>query len=147
MMIIKANSTYMPLQDKSVQAIITSPPYWGLRKYDISDTKFRDGWNGQLGNEPTIKKYINHLMDFMQECWRVLKDNGICFVNLGDTYLGGGMQGNDATKKGSYCKSGGEYPIVSKSTKNGKTKSLCLVPERFAISCLDAGWIIRNKII
>ena len=113
-MIIKANSIHMPLKDKSVQSIITSPPYWSLRNYDIPETNFPDGWVGQLGQEPDLELFIEHLMQVMNECWRVLKGDGVCFVNLGDTY---------------------------------KRKSLCFIPERFALACLDADWIIRNKIV
>lgn len=193
-MIIKANSLQIPLKDKSVQAIITSPPYWGLRKYDIMDTIFDitmdcshnwteysrsnnsgnptkntignnnkkglskikgylahqcskcGAWRGQLGLEPTIELYLTHLMQIMNECWRVLKDDGVCFVNLGDTYAGSYM-GQDG--KHMYLKNNlkqkGRCP--QSKIKEIKNKSLCCISERFVLACLDAGWILRNKII
>jgi site-specific DNA-methyltransferase (cytosine-N4-specific) len=188
---IKANAVHMPLQNKSVQSIITSPPYWGLRKYDVPDMvwdgdpkcehgfevvshidkrgtggnklngrnpytegearlNYSDGhcqkcgaWRGQLGLELTPGQYIEHLMLIMAECWRVLKDDGVCFVNLGDTYAGSGGAGGD------YCLGGikSGQPKYKQGKSNIKRKSLCLVPERFAIACQRAGWIIRNSII
>lgn len=170
-MIIKANSIYMPLKDKSVQAIITSPPYWGLRKYDVPDIIFpgwkrlglpckralgyceildengiceRCGaWRGQLGLEPTPELYISHLMQVMSECWRVLREDGVCWVNLGDTYSGSGGAGGDYAPNG--LRAG--QPKYRQGRPGVKTKSLCFIPERFAIACLEAGWIIRNKVI
>jgi DNA modification methylase len=144
--IIKANSLYVPLKDKSVQSIITSPPYWGLRDYDIPPVNFSDGWNGQLGQEPTPKQFIEHLMLVMGECWRVLRDDGVCWINLGDTFIGGGMSGHHDKKRSRYSKDN-SYPQVSCKVTGMKRKSLAFIPERFAITCLDAGWIIRNKII
>ncbi len=191
---IKANAAHMPLQDESVQSIITSPPYWGLRKYDVPDlvwdgdagcehkwgdeitqnkghlnTGFNErygnspgqkkqeassygkipqgqfcqkcgAWRGGLGLEPTVDLYMAHLMQVVAECWRVLKADGVCFVNIGDTYggnAGGGGDGNGRNAK----RKGLRYPQKSKTIP----KSLCLVPERFVIACQEAGWIIRNK--
>lgn len=86
-MIIKANSIHMPLKDKSVQAIFTSPPYFGaLRDYDIPDVLFPDAWMGQLGQETGPEHYVVHLMQVIGECWRVIKSKGILFVNIGDKY-------------------------------------------------------------
>jgi DNA modification methylase len=141
--VIKANAAHMPIQDKSVQSIITSPPYWGLREYNIHDVEWPDGWRGQLGNEPTPKLYISHLMLVMAECWRVLRDDGVCFVNLGDTYGGSGQGGY-----GNWWKHlpAGALPRTARRSKI-KPKSMCLIPERFAIGCFESGWIIRNSII
>ena len=65
------------LKDKSVDSIMTSPPYWQLRDYGIA---------GQLGLEDTVEEYIEKLLDIFDECWRVLKDTGTVFINMGDTY-------------------------------------------------------------
>lgn len=140
---IKANAAYMPLRDKSVQAIITSPPYWSLRKYDVPDMIWPDGWRGQLGLEPTPELYLSHLMQVMAECWRVLREDGICWINLGDTYAGSGGAGGDYSPGG--LREG--QPKYRQGKINLKPKSLCLIPERFVIACQEAGWIIRNMII
>lgn len=140
---ITASAAYMPLKDKSVQAICTSPPYWGLRRYDVPDMAWPGGWLGQLGLEPTPKLYLTHLMQVMAECWRVLRDDGVCFVNLGDTYAGSGGAGGDYNPGGRRA----GQPKWKSAAAAGilKPKSLCLIPERFVVACQDQGWIIRNK--
>lgn len=65
------------LEDKSVQCLVTSPPYYNLRDY---------GKDGQIGLESTAKAYIDRLVGVFDEAQRVLKDDGIIWVNLGDTY-------------------------------------------------------------
>ena len=65
------------LKDKSIDCIVTSPPYWRLRDYENEK---------QLGLEETPEKFINTLCNFFDSCWRVLKDTGTLFVNLGDSY-------------------------------------------------------------
>ena len=66
------------LPTSSVDCIVTSPPYWGLRDYDVA---------GQLGNEPTFAEYLEKLAVIFRECRRVLKDTGTLWINLGDKYL------------------------------------------------------------
>ncbi len=73
--------------DASINMCITSPPYWGLRDYKTEPVKWQDGWLGELGTEPYFNAYINHLCDIFDEVKRVLKDDGTCWVNIGDTYL------------------------------------------------------------
>jgi DNA modification methylase len=75
--IIEGNALQMlkTLPDKSIDCCITSPPYWGLRDY---------GHDEQLGNEKTFKEFIDNLCNIFDEIKRVLKDEGTCFVNLGD---------------------------------------------------------------
>ncbi len=69
------------LPDKSIHMCMTSPPYWALRDYGV---------NEQLGLEGTFDEYINKLCDIFDEVKRVLRDDGTCWVNLGDTYYGSG---------------------------------------------------------
>lgn len=103
------------MPDEIVNCVITSPPYWGLRDYGVY---------GQLGLEKTYEEYITKLCDIFDEIKRVLKKDGTCWVNIGDTYAGNNV--------GSY---------------NIPTKSLCLIPQRFAIEMVNRGWILRNVII
>jgi site-specific DNA-methyltransferase (cytosine-N4-specific) len=190
---IKANAAYMPLKEKSVQSIITSPPYWGLRCYDIPNMVWGgtidcehqweqyeyqqpcqsgyvgksakvgatkagvqnihgkhngvclkcEAWLGSLGLEKTPELYLSHLMQVMAECYRVLKDDGVCWINLGDTYAGSGGAGGDYSPGG--LREG--QPKYRQSKTRIKPKSLCLIPERFVVACQEAGWIIRNTII
>jgi len=64
------------LPDKSVQMVMTSPPYWGLRDY---------GDPRQIGLEPTWVDYIRRLVEVFREIWRVLRDDGAVYLNMGDT--------------------------------------------------------------
>jgi site-specific DNA-methyltransferase (cytosine-N4-specific) len=83
----------------------------------------------------------------MDEIYRVLKDNGTAWINLGDSYNNSGWAGNRKDKFN-------DQPIVPTNTKAGRggqkgypNKCLVLLPHRFAIGCIDRGWIVRNDII
>jgi DNA modification methylase len=153
-----------------VQCVVTSPPYWGLRKYDgaqdgiwggsldcnhqwVEEKMIRqspqrdhakdggfastrgteaarkgmafeasqgsfcsicDAWKGSYGLEPTPDLYVEHTIEIMREIRRVLKEDGVLFWNIGDTYRG---------------------------------KSLACVPQRVAIAAISDGWILRQEII
>jgi DNA modification methylase len=124
------------LPNESIDCVITSPPYWGLRDYGIE---------GQLGLEPTFKEYIEHLQTIFDEVYRVLKKTGTCWVNLGDSYAGSGKGygGNNHGKLGKHANEFLPAPIDTEIPN----KSLCNIPHRFAISMTDNGWIQRNTII
>ena len=68
------------LPDESVQCVVTSPPYWGLRDYGIA---------GQIGLEPTLAGFIQSLTNVFAEVKRVLKQDGILWLNIGDGYTSG----------------------------------------------------------
>jgi len=130
--------TLKRMPNNYLDCVITSPPYWQLRDY---------GYDGQWGLEPTFQEYLEHLWEMMDEIWRVLKNDGTVWINLGDTYGGGisGQGGNTskhteekASIKGTKFESGIKKPL---------NKCLLLIPHRFAIGCIDRGWIIRNDII
>ena len=69
------------LPDLSVQAVITSPPYLWQRDYDVK---------GQIGLEATVEEYIQKIVEVSREVRRVLRDDGVYFLNLGDSYNGSG---------------------------------------------------------
>lgn len=129
--------TLKSMPNNFLDCVITSPPYWQLRDY---------GYDGQWGLEPTFQQYLEHLWEMMDELYRVLKPSGTCWINLGDTYARGGRS-----------KDGANHSLVSKSNEiieprtspdyNGLDKCLLLIPHRFAIGCIERGWIIRNDII
>lgn len=131
------------LPDESVNSVITSPPYWGLRDYGVE---------GQFGLEKTFNEYINKLCGIFDEVKRVLRKDGTCWVNLGDTYGGSGngswnapieIRGKQYRKT---CNIDQEYLAPPRESKN-LAKSLCLIPFRFAIEMSNRGWILRNTII
>jgi len=128
--------------DESIDMVMTSPPYWALRDYGVE---------GQLGLESTFQEYINKLCDIFDEVKRVLKKEGTCWVNLGDTYGGTGMgQEKSMSSKGKQTK--GQYEDAKQAREiksNTKQYSKCLlqIPSRFAIEMTNRGWILRNELI
>jgi DNA modification methylase len=74
------------LPDKLVQTVVTSPPYYGLRNYRLPPTKWSDGWLGCLGLEPSPDIYVRHLTEVFHEIKRVIRDDGVIWVNLGTSY-------------------------------------------------------------
>lgn len=126
--------------DKSIDCVITSPPYWQLRDY---------GWDGQWGNEPTFEMYLDNLWSLMDEIWRVLKDTGTVWINLGDTYstTSGGSNQLANGNNSQYGKINHENRAAKQNKKGLPSKCLLLIPHRFAIGCIDRGWIMRNDIV
>lgn len=129
--------TLKRMPDNFLDCVITSPPYWQLRDY---------GYKGQWGLEPTFKEYLEHLWEMMDEIYRVLKPTGTVWVNLGDTYARGKRAKDGTNHTVSKSK---EHHIEpnSKPDYKGLDKCLLLIPHRFAIGCIDRGWIVRNDII
>src|ERR1044072_8113262 len=82
--IIHGNALALPLEDASVDLIVTSPPYFALRSYRDDG----EHYDGQIGSEETPEQFLEALWAVMSECWRVLKPSGSCWVNLGDKYAG-----------------------------------------------------------
>ena len=120
-----------------MDCVITSPPYWQLRDY---------GYPDQWGLEKTFEEYLENLWKLMDEIKRILKDTGTVWINLGDTYARGtrNKSGTDHTK--SNAKECHIEPLTKPNYKN-LDKCLLLIPHRFAIGCVDRGWILRNEII
>src|SRR6185312_12688160 len=70
----------------SVQCCVTSPPYFGLRDYSVPPSTWDDGWRGCLGLEPEPALFIEHLVEVFREVRRVLRPDGIAWVNMGDSF-------------------------------------------------------------
>jgi DNA modification methylase len=107
----------------------------------------------QVGIEPTVHDYIDKLQTIFREVYRVLKPTGTCWVNLGDSYAGSGkgrLKNGEAATCGpvQLGHQGSLRGSLSKmSDKSIRPKSLCLIPERFAIAAQEIGFIIRNKVV
>ena len=99
-------------------------------------------WKGQLGLEPTFHEYIDHLLMIFDEVHRVLKPTGACWINLSDTYAGS-KKGN--TETGKFTKVVTDS-FMKPAPKDVPRKSLCLIPERFAIAMVERGWVLRNSV-
>lgn len=126
--------TVSRMPDNFLDCVITSPPYWQLRDY---------GYEGQWGLEPTYQEYLEHLWSLMDAVYPKLKDGGTVWINLGDTYNGNKISNTNPMLNGSVHESN----ITKRVQPDIKNKSLCLIPHRFAIGCIDRGWILRNDII
>lgn len=121
-----------------LDCVITSPPYWQLRDY---------GYHEQWGLEPTFNEYLEHLWELMDEIYRVLKPTGTCWVNLGDTYARGSRAKYAHSNKSLRSKHEDLIEQKTKPNYQGLDKCLLLIPHRFAIGCIDRGWIVRNDIV
>jgi len=139
-----------------VDTIITSCPYWGLRDYgEETKTEWEDGWYGQLGLEPTLEMYIEHLLQIMKELKRVLKKTGVIFWNHGDCYHSkpAGNKEYKYFQDGLYQRLGLRHTQGGKSGNTpkvlaGKPKCMALQNWRFILRCIDElGLILRNVII
>ena len=130
-----ADSRALPIEDKSVHTVVTSPPYWGLRDY---------GTDGQLGLEPTPEEYCNSMVAVFREIRRVLHDDGTVWLNLGDSYSSGSRTTttNDSFR-GDTLVNTTRTPVV----KGIKPKDLVGIPWRVAFALQADGWYLRSDII
>ena len=78
-LIILASAFDIPLPDKSIQMVVTSPPYFNQRNY-------ADGTENDFGREKTVQAYVQHTVACLREIRRVLKDDGVVWWNIGDSY-------------------------------------------------------------
>jgi DNA modification methylase len=124
------------IADCSIDCVVTSPPYWGLRDYDVE---------GQIGLEPTLGQHLDVMVRVFREVRRVLKPLGTLWLNYGDCYAAApngraavDIVGDDRTFR--------DKPF---STVGGtlKPKDLCMIPNRLAIALQDDGWWVRSEII
>lgn len=131
----------------SVQCVVTSPPYWGLRDYGIPGSDWADGWHGVYGLEPTPEMFIAHSVEVFGDVKRILRDDGVLFLNLGDSYAqdtkwGGQTGGKHA--KGLH----GTTMIGRNRNQTGlKPGDLCNIPHRVAAALQADGWFWRSTII
>ena len=190
------------LPDASVDCVMTSPPYYGLRNYNNCEAvwdakegcqhdfsvlyhKPRGGgdptestqvgnnrkilhfnydsafcslcgaWRGQLGLEPSWKMYVQHLVQIFAEVKRVLKPSGSLWLNIGDTYFGGGHGGNtfyelpsgEKVKSVKQGRSSYYIPTIHWEDDVYKPKCLMGIPWRVAFTMIEDGWILRNAVI
>ena len=137
------------LDDNSIDCVVTSPPYWGLRDYGVI---------GQLGLEPTYQEHIQNIVKLFRDMKPKLKDSATIWLNYGDSYAStvNGTKVKDQVKNkvqfaGKYLIEGDDRTFRDKpfSTIQGslKPKDLVMIPNRIAIALQDDGWWIRSEII
>lgn len=143
--IVRGDARALPLADLSVDLVVTSPPYWGLRDYRDGDASLA----GQIGNEPTPWEYLEALWDCTREWMRVLKPTGSLWLNLGDAYNSTSRQTRvppvGRTAQVGHTKAGMQGQSY---TPDLKVKSLLGLPWRYALGCIDQlGLILRAEVI
>lgn len=161
------------LADDSVDCVVTSPPYWGLRDYGV---------DGQIGMEPTLAEHLAVMVAVFDEVRRVLKPTGTVWLNYGDCYATApnGRSAADTKAEGVDDRTFRDKPFstvgpicdpnhaksvrdrecnpVTGNTRTEqaqrivaggylKPKDLCMLPNRLAIALQDAGWWVRSEII
>jgi DNA modification methylase len=194
-LLINADARQIPLADGSVNCIVTSPPYYGLRDYgtarweggdpncDHNPQRHDGGWradrtlplgrggvyrevcakcgairiDSQIGLEQTPQEYVDNLVQVFKECWRILRDDGTVWLNLGDSYssykdcksvpdtlrVGGKSESANMIEKGKS---------VTRNTRAMKSvglkdKDLIGIPWMVAFALRDDGWYLRQDII
>jgi DNA modification methylase len=140
------------IPDQTVQCVVTSPPYWGLRDYGVE---------GQIGLEKTPEEFITKMVEVFREVRRVLRDDGTCWLNLGDSYAadrGGSCQPAETLAGGIHGHS--EYDDALRGRlREGKQshrdapaiglkhKDMVGIPWRVAFALQSDGWYLRSDII
>jgi DNA modification methylase len=143
------------LDDESVHCVVTSPPYWGLRDYGV---------DGQIGLEPTIQEFLARMVDVFREVRRVLRKDGTCWINMGDSYAAGhggsttegnyipkvstrrvsGMRAREDVDVGGWGKTDASLRLVRAGMK---PKDLIGQSWRLAFALQEDGWWLRQDIV
>jgi DNA modification methylase len=124
-------------ESDSVNCIITSPPYFGLRDYGV---------DGQIGLEGTLQEFIAKLVEVFREARRVLRGDGTFWLNMGDSYVGGGTHYGD-NNPGINQSSIRQQFERTNTVQGMKSKNLMGQPWRLAFALQDDGWYLRSDII
>lgn len=127
------------LPEESVDCVVTSPPYWGLRDYGV---------DGQIGMESTLVEHLAVMIEVFRLVRRVMKPEATLWLNYGDCYATkpNGRSAAATKAAGTDDRTFRDKPF---STVGGalKPKDLCMIPNRLAIALQDDGWWVRSEII
>lgn len=131
------------LPEGSVRCCVTSPPYYGLRDYGV---------DGQIGLEETPGAYISRLVGVFSEVWRVLKDDGVLWIVIGDSYCAyKGSKYQESVHMGKHKSLNGQVPVnhnVGTPHSSGvKDGDLIGIPWMLAFALRDAGWYLRSSCV
>jgi site-specific DNA-methyltransferase (adenine-specific) len=129
-----AHDVLSAMPEGCVQSVVTSPPYWSLRDYGIG---------GQIGLEGSVYSFIEALGELFEQVWRVLRDDGTMWLNIGDSYTSGGRTWRAPDKK-NVARAMSTRPPTPAGLK---PKDLIGVPWRLALALQERGWYLRSDII
>ena len=137
----EAQQVLSGLEPQKFQCVVTSPPYFGLRDY---------GSEGQIGLEETPAEYIDSLVSVFREVWRVLRNDGTVWLNIGDSYAG--YHGNKnapmpTSATNGWTRGTNENMRTSTAGRCAKPKDLLMIPARVALALQADGWYLRSDII
>lgn len=130
--------TIARMPDEFLDCVVTSPPYYGLRDYQV---------DGQIGLESTPTEYIAKLVEVFTEIRRVLKKSGTLWLNLGDSYASNWPCSRRSTIGAGSLKNGKRESRPPRIGWNLKDKDLMMMPHRVAIALQDSGWYVRQDIV
>jgi site-specific DNA-methyltransferase (adenine-specific) len=122
------------LETDSVQCVVTSPPYWGLRDYEIA---------GQIGLEETLTEYVSNLRETFSEIQRILRPDGLVWLNIGDGYTSGNRGWRAPDRKNPAR----AMDVRPDNPPGLKDKDLLGIPWRVAFALQQDGWYLRSDII
>lgn len=135
--------TLKTLEDNSIQTVVTSPPYWALKRYGDSLS--------EIGIEDTPEKYISNLCDVFDVLKSKLKENSTLFINLGDTYASNVSEGIKKFGSKNFQETRPGRQNVKqpgrKITGDLKSKDLIGIPWMFAFEMRKRGFYLRQDII
>lgn len=118
----------------SIQTVVTSPPYWSLRDYDV---------DRQIGCGEPLSDYIGEIVEVFEELRRVLRDDGTIWLNIGDAYTSGNRRYRAPDKKNKAR----AMSVRPQTPKGLKPKDLIGLPWRLAFALQDSGWWLRSEVI
>ena len=122
------------LASRSIQTVVTSPPYWSLRDYEV---------DRQIGRDDPLNHYLKSIVDMFEKLRRVLTDDGTVWLNVGDAYTSGNRRYRAPDKK-NRARAMSVRPITPRGLK---PKDLIGLPWRLAFALQDAGWWLRSEVI
>ena len=133
------------MRSGSVHTCVTSPPYFGLRDYQVKE---------QIGLEPTPDEFVAAMVEVFREVKRVLRDDGTLWLNLGDSYCSTapGTMGDPINQRGIFAgvsdrRSEGSRKFRPKTPEGLKPKDLIGIPWRVAFALQADGWYLRSDIV
>lgn len=134
-----AKAVLQQMPEHAYNCVVTSPPYYNLRDYGIEN---------QIGLEPTVPQYVGNIASVMDEVYRVLREDGVLFLNLGDTYYSGKGKSHGKDPKSNKRRFG--LRPVDRSGGVGigvRPKSMIGIPWRVAVEMTNRRWVLRSAII
>jgi DNA modification methylase len=140
-LIVQGDARRLPLADRSVHCVVTSPPYFKLRDYGVP---------GQVGQEETPADYVAGLVGIFREIRRVLRDDGTIWLNLGDSFNAAGRSGHgtrEGRKQGTNRASAAAVDRSISTDPTLKPKDLIGIPWRVALALQSDGWFLRMDVI